>query len=67
MTHLPKQADLPERAVIREVGLRDGLQSIGTLVSTARKCEWIRDAVAAGQRVLQRNPCGGHRQRPRDL
>src|SRR5690349_21058596 len=39
----------PRTALIREVGLRDGLQSIATLVSTARKCEWIRAAVAAGQ------------------
>ena len=42
-------AALPRQATIREVGLRDGLQSIGTLVSTARKIEWVRDAVAAGQ------------------
>ena len=38
---------LPAQAVIREVGLRDGLQSIPTRVSTAHKCEWIADAVAA--------------------
>ena len=44
---------LPPTAVIREVGLRDGLQSIATLVPTARKCEWIRDAVAAGQREIE--------------
>ena len=43
----------PRTAVIREVGLRDGLQSIATVVSTARKCEWIRDAVAAGQREIE--------------
>lgn len=42
-----------QRAVIREVGLRDGLQSIATLVSTERKCEWIRDAVAAGQTEIE--------------
>lgn len=40
---------LPSRAVIREVGLRDGLQSIQTVVSTERKCEWIAEAVATGQ------------------
>jgi hydroxymethylglutaryl-CoA lyase len=43
----------PHTAVIREVGLRDGLQSIATVVPTARKCEWIRDAVAAGQREIE--------------
>jgi hydroxymethylglutaryl-CoA lyase len=43
----------PAQAVIREVGLRDGLQSIRTLVPTARKIEWIRDAHAAGQREIE--------------
>jgi hydroxymethylglutaryl-CoA lyase len=43
----------PRTAVIREVGLRDGLQSIATIGPTARKCEWIRDAVAAGQREIE--------------
>ena len=43
----------PRTAVIREVGLRDGLQSIATIVPTERKCEWIRDAVAAGQREIE--------------
>lgn len=40
---------LPARAVVREVGLRDGLQSIATVLSTERKFEWLRDAVTAGQ------------------
>lgn len=44
---------LPPRAVIREVGLRDGLQSVQTLVSTDRKCAWITDAVAAGQTEIE--------------
>ncbi|WP_225785108.1 hydroxymethylglutaryl-CoA lyase [Xenophilus sp. Marseille-Q4582] len=43
----------PRRVTIREVGLRDGLQSIATLVPTERKFEWIRDAVAAGQREIE--------------
>ena len=43
----------PAQAVIREVGLRDGLQSIQTLVSTAHKCEWIADAFDAGQREIE--------------
>jgi hydroxymethylglutaryl-CoA lyase len=40
---------LPSRAVIREVGLRDGLQSIRTILPTERKKEWLRGAVATGQ------------------
>lgn len=40
-------------AVIREVGLRDGLQSIKTILPTERKMEWIRDAHAAGQREIE--------------
>jgi len=43
----------PARAVIREVGLRDGLQSIRTIVPTARKKAWIRAAHAAGQREIE--------------
>ena len=44
---------LPARAVIREVGLRDGLQSIRTVLPTERKKEWLRDAVAAGQSEIE--------------
>jgi len=43
----------PQRVVIREVGLRDGLQSIQTVVPTARKIEWIGGAYAAGQREIE--------------
>ena len=39
--------------VIREVGLRDGLQSLARTLPTARKLEWIRDAHAAGQREIE--------------
>jgi hydroxymethylglutaryl-CoA lyase len=39
--------------VIREVGLRDGLQSIARVLPTAHKLEWIRDAWAAGQREIE--------------
>ncbi len=46
-------AQLPATAVVREVGLRDGLQSIPTILSTARKCEWISEAFAAGQREIE--------------
>jgi hydroxymethylglutaryl-CoA lyase len=46
-------SSLPVRASIREVGLRDGLQSIARVVPTAAKLEWIRDAYAAGQREIE--------------
>ncbi len=39
--------------VIREVGLRDGLQSIARVLPTAQKIEWIGDAYAAGQREIE--------------
>jgi hydroxymethylglutaryl-CoA lyase len=41
------------RVVIREVGLRDGLQSIERILPTALKLEWIRDAYAAGEREIE--------------
>ncbi|MBI5276691.1 MAG: hydroxymethylglutaryl-CoA lyase [Burkholderiales bacterium] len=44
---------LPRRAVIREMGLRDGLQSVATIVPTAAKLEWLRDAYDAGQREIE--------------
>ncbi|MFZ4284819.1 hydroxymethylglutaryl-CoA lyase [Variovorax sp. HJSM1_2] len=44
---------LPRQAVIREVGLRDGLQSLATILPTPHKCEWIQAAYAAGQREIE--------------
>ncbi|MBT2335153.1 hydroxymethylglutaryl-CoA lyase [Variovorax paradoxus] len=44
---------LPPRAVVREVGLRDGLQSIARVLPTAHKLEWLRGAHAAGQREIE--------------
>jgi hydroxymethylglutaryl-CoA lyase len=44
---------LPRQAVIREVGLRDGLQSIARILPTGHKKEWIRAAHAAGQREIE--------------
>ena len=44
---------LVARAIVREVGLRDGLQSIATVVSTARKIDWLNAAYAAGQREIE--------------
>jgi len=43
----------PRTVVIREVGLRDGLQSIARILPTEQKVEWIRDAYAAGQREIE--------------
>src|SRR5438445_7001476 len=39
--------------IIREVGLRDGLQSISRVLPTAQKLAWIREAHAAGQREIE--------------
>ena len=49
----PTRAVLPRHAIIREVGLRDGLQSIARVLPTAQKFEWIRAAHAAGQREIE--------------
>ena len=38
---------------IREVGLRDGLQSLARTLPTADKLEWIRDAHGAGLREIE--------------
>lgn len=46
-------SNLPKQAIIREVGLRDGLQSIATILPKQRKQEWVRDAYAAGQREIE--------------
>ncbi|ACB68420.1 pyruvate carboxyltransferase [Burkholderia ambifaria MC40-6] len=43
----------PTHVVIREVGLRDGLQSIQAVLPTARKLEWIAGAYAVGQREIE--------------
>lgn len=46
-------SSFPQNVVIREVGLRDGLQSIQTILPTECKIEWIGDAYAAGQREIE--------------
>jgi hydroxymethylglutaryl-CoA lyase len=38
---------------IREVGLRDGLQSIKSILPTEQKLSWINAAYAAGQREIE--------------
>lgn len=44
---------LSRQVVVREVGLRDGLQSIATIISTDCKKEWVAAAYAAGQREIE--------------
>ena len=45
--------DWPERVTLREVGLRDGLQSMARTLPTAQKIEWIRGAWEAGIREIE--------------
>ena len=44
---------LPTRAVIREVGLRDGLQAIARTLPTDQKQQWLRGAHTAGLREIE--------------
>jgi len=46
-------ASWPTDVVIREVGMRDGLQSIATVLPTEHKREWIKAAHAAGLREIE--------------
>ena len=48
-----KNSTAPSQVTIREVGLRDGLQSIARTLPTAHKLEWLRAAHAAGQREIE--------------
>ena len=43
----------PQRVTIREVGLRDGLQSIARTLPTAQKLQWIQGAYNAGIREIE--------------
>ena len=45
--------DLPALVTVREVGLRDGLQSIARTLPTADKIAWLRGAYAAGLREIE--------------
>lgn len=54
MASLPTLCDpRPGHATVREVGLRDGLQSIATTLPTAHKIAWLDAAYAAGQREIE--------------
>ena len=50
---LPSTSLNTHTATIREVGLRDGLQSLSAVASTADKCAWIDAAYAAGVREME--------------
>src|SRR5688500_17716772 len=41
------------KAIVREMGLRDGLQSVRTVMPTATKLEWIRRALDVGIREIE--------------
>jgi len=41
------------KVTLREMGLRDGLQSVATIVATEAKIEWIRAAYEAGEREIE--------------
>ena len=43
----------PDPVTVREVGLRDGLQSIGRVLPTAHKLDWLRQAHGAGLREIE--------------
>ena len=53
MTPTPHTIRTPRTATVREVGLRDGLQSVATVVNTADKCAWVDAAYAAGVREIE--------------
>ncbi len=43
----------PPAVTVREVGLRDGLQSLSVVMPTQTKLDWIDAAYAAGQREIE--------------
>ncbi len=44
---------MAEKAFLREVGLRDGLQLVKTMLPAERKLEWVRRAAAAGMPEIE--------------
>ncbi len=50
MTHV---TPWPQHVVVREVGLRDGLQAIARTLPTEHKRDWLRGAHAAGLREIE--------------
>ncbi|HET9645981.1 MAG TPA: hydroxymethylglutaryl-CoA lyase [Burkholderiaceae bacterium] len=54
LLHTPAKDIRPgESVVVREVGLRDGLQSVPRIVHTDIKLEWLRAAYEAGLREIE--------------
>jgi hydroxymethylglutaryl-CoA lyase len=53
MRHTTPIPPLPGRVVVREVGLRDGMQILASTVPTATKQQWLRQAHAAGLREFE--------------
>ena len=53
MTRTAQPHGPPRQAIIREVGLRDGLQSIATVVPTAAQARMDSRAYEAGQREIE--------------
>lgn len=47
------KSDRRPAAIVREMGLRDGLQSVKAIMPTATKLEWIARALAAGVREVE--------------
>lgn len=43
----------PARVKLREVGMRDGLQSLSIVMPTAQKIAWMQQAVAAGVQEIE--------------
>lgn len=52
MTHAPTTHS-PIDVLVREVGLRDGLQNTATIVPTDGKLAWIVAELAAGVREIE--------------
>ncbi len=50
---MAKVQPMNQTITLREVGLRDGLQSIQRVLPTARKLAWIQAAYDAGQREIE--------------
>ena len=44
---------MAERALLREVGLRDGLQLVSTVLDTEKKLDWCRGAATAGMAEIE--------------
>ena len=50
---VPVTVPVVEPVIVREVGLRDGLQILPRVLPTAHKLQWLRRAHAAGVREIE--------------